>query len=267
MNSNGIGFVLSILMLIGAAVWTDPDHPWRYLDAHGAYIVVFGTACIAVISVPWHDLRNFFKMVRSITRKSSDNDVEVIETMVKIAEAARVNIDSVRDFKDRAGDPFLGDAIEILLQGFDETAIAKILRRRIEVQKERENTDAKMFKNLGKYPPAAGLIGTVMGMMTLLGSLGQEGAAERIGPSMSVALAATLYGVLVANMLILPVADNLMFRTQKSIARREMIIEGIILIKQKTTPSMVREILLSHVSPSKRALATKNGKAGAPRAA
>ena len=71
---------------------------------------------------------------------------------------------------------------------------------------------------------------------------------------MSVALAATLYGVILANMLILPVADNLLFRTQKSIARREMIIEGIIMLKQKQTPVMVRELLASHIAPGKRQL-------------
>ena len=262
MNSNGIGFILCLVFLAIAAVWTDPQKPWTYLDPHGIFVVFAGTAVIAVVAVPWHDLRGFFTMVRSITKKHRDDDVEIIETMVKIAEAARLSFDSIKDYRDKAKDPFLGDAIDILMQGFDEAAIGKILRRRLEVQKERENSDAKMFKSLGKYPPATGLIGTVMGMITLLGTLGQEGAGERIGPAMSVALAATLFGVIVANMIILPVADNLMFRTQKSIARREMIIEGILLVKQKATPSMVREILFSHVSPTKRQQA-KAGKAGA----
>ena len=96
------------------------------------------------------------------------------------------------------------------------------------------------------------LIGTVMGMIALLGTLGQEGAEAKIGPAMSVAMSATLYGVVLANMVILPVADNLLFRTQKMIAKREMIIEGILMIRQQMPPVMIREILLSHLSPHQR---------------
>ncbi|TWW10732.1 flagellar motor stator protein, partial [Planctomyces bekefii] len=149
-------------------------------------------------------------------------------------------------------EPFFRDAVILLSQGFEAEAMLKILRRRLEVQKERETAQAMMFKNLGKYPPACGLMGTVFGMIALLGQLGQEGAAESIGPSMSVALAATLYGVILANVIILPVGDNLLARSQKSIAKREMIVEGILLLKQKTNPVMVREMLLSHLPPALR---------------
>lgn len=69
---------------------------------------------------------------------------------------------------------------------------------------------------------------------------------------MSVALAATLYGVILANLVILPTGDNLMFRTKQSIAKREMIIEGIVLIKEKTSPILLREILLSHIAAGQR---------------
>ena len=120
-----------------------------------------------------------------------------------------------------------------------------------------------MFKSLGKYPPATGLIGTVMGMIALLGSLGQEGAESKVGSSMSVAMAATLYGVILANLIILPVADNLMFRTQKTVAKRQMIIEGILLIKQGSPVVVLREILLSHLSPFQRQIYLNTNKNGA----
>lgn len=253
MSTNGVGFVLSIVFLIGMAYWTNPNNPGKYADAHGAVVVIFGTAIIAVISVPWRELKGFFQMIRAVMKTESDNDVQIISTFVQMAEKARSDISNLKQFVGQSGDPFLNDAIELLIEGFDTESIVKILRRRVEVQKERENSHATMFKNLGKYPPACGLMGTVMGMIALLGTLGQEGAGSMIGPSMSVALAATLYGVVVANMVILPVADNLLFRTTKSVARRELIIEGVLLIKQKKTPVMVRELLASHVSPSKRA--------------
>ena len=253
MSTNGVGFILSVIFLIGMAVWSNPNNPGQYADAHGAVVVIVGTAIIAVISVPWRELKGFFALIKAVTKTELDNDVQLVSTFVQMAEKARSDIANLKQFIGNVGDPFLNDAILLLVEGFDTESIVKILRRRVEVQKERENSHATMFKNLGKYPPACGLIGTVLGMIALLGTLGQEGAAEMIGPSMSVALAATLYGVILANLLVLPVADNLLFRTQKSVARREMIIEGVLLLKQKKSPIMVRELLASHLAPSKRA--------------
>jgi chemotaxis protein MotA len=254
MSSNGIGFVFAIVMLIVMAIWTGHGDAKQFIDMHGAFAVLAGTAAITIISTPFADVKMFFPMIKSISKKYSEDTIEIVNQLVEMAGKARVDMDSLVAYKASIKDPFLADAVTLLIDGFEASAVSKILGRRLEVQKERENSHAKMFKNLGKYPPACGLMGTVFGMIALLGSLGQEGAAEKIGPSMSVALAATLYGVIVANMIILPVADNLMFRTQKSIAKRELIIEGILLIKQKTTPVMVRELLLSHLPPGQRNL-------------
>jgi chemotaxis protein MotA len=261
MSSNGIGFISAILMLVIMAFWTGHGDAGQFADLHGFFAVCAGTTAITIISTPFADVKMFFPMIKTVSKKFPEDAVEITNHLVEMAGKARVDMDSLAAYKGTLKDPFLADAVTLLVDGFETSAINKILRRRLEVQKERENGHAKMFKNLGKYPPACGLMGTVFGMIALLGSLGQEGAAEKIGPSMSVALAATLYGVILANMVILPVADNLMFRTQKSIAKRELIIEGILLIKQKTTPVMVREILLSHLSPTQRNL-VKGGKGG-----
>lgn len=262
MNSTGIGFLLSLAFLAIAAIWTSPDRPLRFLDPHGGFIVLAGTAVIAVIAVPWEYVKKFFSMIRVVSRSLKDDSIEVMQNLVEMAEKSRIDLTKIMEVQPKIKDLFLRDAVSILLEGFEADDIATILNRRIEVQKEREMSDAKMFKNLGKYPPATGLIGTVMGMIVILGSLGKEGAESLIGPSMSVAMSATLYGVIVANIIILPVADNLIFRTQKLIAKREMIIEGILLIKQKTSPTMVREILFSHLSPQQREIYSKTVKVG-----
>lgn len=266
MSSNGLGFIAALALMVVMAVWTSPDKPGQYLDAHGSFVVFIGTAVIAVISVPWSEVKAFFPMVRVITKKYKDDSVEVVDLMVQMADAARVDMASLKGFKPKITDPFLGDAVDLLTEGFEAEELETILNRRIEVQKERETNQMKMFKNLGKYPPACGLMGTVMGMIALLASLGQEGAGEKIGPAMSVALAATLYGVVCANMLILPVADNLGFRTQKSVAKRQMIVEGIMLIREKTPSLIVREMLLSHLAPGRRGDVKGKG-AGTPAAA
>jgi chemotaxis protein MotA len=252
MSSTGLAYIGALIYLAVACFWTSPDNPFEFADAHGAFMVFAGFTIVALLAVPWEYLKKFFPMIRTVSRKVHDDSAEVLQLIVQAAEKARVELSSVADILPKVNDPFLKDALGILLEGYDARELETILRRRIEVQKERENSDAKMFKNLGKYPPATGLIGTVMGMIALLGSLGQEGAESKVGPAMSVAMAATLYGVILANIVILPVADNLMFRTQKVVAKREMIVEGIMLIKKQAPVAMVREMLLAHLSPKQR---------------
>lgn len=261
MSTTGIAYLLSIVYLVIAAFWTDREHPLSFLDPHGLFMVFIGTAIISVISVPWEYIKRFFFMIRTVSQRHHDDSVEVLQQVIEVAEVARGDATKAREVVPRIKDPFLKDAVELLAEGFEAAELEHILRRRIEVQKERENSDAKMFKNLGKYPPATGLIGTVMGMIAILGTLGQEGAESKIGPAMSVAMTATLYGVILANVIILPVADNLIFRTQKMIAKRELIIEGIVLIKQRTTPLMVKEMLLSHLPPHQRVAFKQQSKA------
>lgn len=252
MGPNGVGFISAVILLVIMAVWTNPNDPMAYVDAHGFFIVFIGTGVIALTSVPFAEVKKFFTLIKVVAKKENDDRSQIVQLFIEMASQARSDISQLRQYKERTSDFFLKDAIGLVTQGLDAKSLVKILRRRLEVQKERENAQAQMFKNLGKYPPAAGLMGTVMGMIALLGTLGQEGAAGQIGPAMAVALAATLYGVILANIIILPVADNLMSRTQKSIAKREMIVEGVLLLQQKTNPVMMREMLLSHLPPAMR---------------
>jgi chemotaxis protein MotA len=262
MGSNALGFGAAIAFLVIMAFWSSPDNPMHYVEAHGLFTVVIGTTIVTVISVPWIEAKMFFKMIKVVMRKEVDDRVDIVNQFVEMAAKARIDMSALAPYVDSTKDPFFKDSISLLVQGMDVDSMMRILRRRLEVQKERENSQAKMFKNLGKYPPACGLMGTVFGMIALLGALGQEGAGDKIGPAMSVALAATLYGVIVANLVILPVADNLMSRTQKSIAKREMIVEGIVYLKQKTNPIMLREMLLSHLPPAMREKVTGAGGGG-----
>jgi len=257
MSSSGIAYIVSFIYLVVAMIWTSPDKPLQFIDSHGAFVVFVGFTVIAVIAVPWQYIKRFFAMIKVVSRRQKDNTPQVLLQIVEVAEKSRSSVQKAKPVLEKVQDPFLKDAVNLLIEGYEHDEIERILKRQIEVQKEREATDAKMFKNLGKYPPACGLIGTVMGMIALLGTLGQEGAESKVGPAMSVALAATLYGVILANIIILPVADNLLFSGQKQIAKRQMIIEGILMIKNKESPLMIKQILLAHLAPHQREAISK----------
>jgi chemotaxis protein MotA len=105
---------------------------------------------------------------------------------------------------------------------------------------------------MGKYPPAMGLMGAVLGMIALLGGLGKPGAEKTIGPAMSIALVATLYGIAFANLIVIPIGENLT-ETAKEHQRKNMIItEGIKLVAARTNPIVLAEELNSYLLPNER---------------
>jgi len=107
-------------------------------------------------------------------------------------------------------------------------------------------------KIIGKFPPAFGLVGTTLGMITLLQGLGSTDAFQKIGPSMSVALVATFYGLVLANFFIIPVGENLYNAAEDDLTIREIIAHGVMLIREKEHPLIVAEYLKSYLSPEQR---------------
>ena len=252
MGLNGFGFILSFAVIAVTFYWTSGGNLQTYWDPQSIFVVIVGTFVIGLIAVPKKELKSFIPMFLVVARGHKNNWVDIVNLIVEMSEKSRNDVNALKAYLTRTKELFLVDAIELLISGFSEKELKHILRRRSVAQVDREQRQIKIFKSVSKYPPACGLLGTVLGMIVLLGTLGGEGAAQMVGPAMSVALVATLYGVILANFLMLPMSDNLSFLTLDSEAKRNMIIEGIILIKQKQSPIMIREILLSHIPPKDR---------------
>ena len=112
--------------------------------------------------------------------------------------------------------------------------------------------DTRKIKSLGKFPPAFGMMGTTIGMIVLLANLGGEDAMKMIGPAMGVCLITTLYGVIIANLFVIPIGENLEVLSRESQIRNEIILEGIKHIMEKSNPILVAEDLNSFLLPKDR---------------
>src|SRR5690606_20829880 len=112
--------------------------------------------------------------------------------------------------------------------------------------------DALKFKALGKFPPAFGLMGAVMGMIGIMKGLGTPEGQAQVGPGMALALVGTLYGITVANLIILPLAENLMDSAKELKMKNTIIVEGIRLIMEKRNPILLVEELNSFLLAGER---------------
>jgi chemotaxis protein MotA len=247
--------IIAFLMagaVFGFAVFAGGDGK-SMLDLHAFVIVIAGSlACTAIsfqLDRVWIMLKVFF--MRVIRGKKADYKTTIMEAMI-IAEAYRNKADKTKILA-MCKDPFLKECLSMLLDEVVEpSSLRRMLTNRVNTMYSRYSSDAKMFQAMSKYPPAMGLMGAVLGMIALLGSLGKPGSEKGVGPAMSVALVATFYGIAFANLLILPISENLTEGSKELRIKNSMIVEAVMLIAKKTNPVLLVEELNSFLLPQER---------------
>src|SRR5690606_3773082 len=144
--------------------------------------------------------------------------------------------------------------------------IIDLLQWRIARLRARENAEAQLFRAMASYAPAFGMIGTLVGLINLMFMLG-SGDMELIGRSLAVALMTTFYGILLANLLLKPVAVKLERRTEQRVALMNLVLQGISMMCQKRSPTLMRETLNSFMAEYQDEIndhSSRRLKAGAP---
>jgi chemotaxis protein MotA len=148
----------------------------------------------------------------------------------------------------------------MIVDGLPEEDIREIMETRVENREIREDAEANVFKTMGTLSPAFGMVGTLVGLVAMLFAMGAapaEGAddvdpAQKLGQAMGIALITTFYGALFANLLFNPIAAKLRSRIEKQSVTQNMIIEGVVMLKNRKHPILVREFLNSYLAPRDR---------------
>jgi chemotaxis protein MotA len=247
-----VGFIIALAVLIFGLLLATNDIN-IFVDYPSMFIVIGGTFAATAISFQIDKIGVLLKVffARIIQGKKVKYE-DIIANLMGIAEGYRKG-EKLLDLANSQKDPFLQEAL--ILAG-EEVIKGEEL---IEVLKDRAKNmhfyymeETQKFKSMGKFPPAFGMMGTTIGMIVLLGNLGGADAIKMIGPAMGVCLITTLYGVIIANLAVLPIAENLFASTKEAYLKNQIIVEGIRLIMNKTNPIVVAERLNSFLPPSKR---------------
>ena len=249
-----LGLIVGIAV-IAFGVTSGLQNSSVFLDAHAAAIVLGGTLAAAMICLPLSHLaalvRIFFRTV------SGRQKQQVLDTINEVVEVAQiVHQQSTQDLAAAASgvkNPFFKESLELVASGgARDEQLREILEMRVEQQNEMYKKEGATFKIIGKFPPAFGLVGATLGMITLLQGLGAPDAFQRLGPSMSVALVATFYGLILANVFIIPVGENLANAAEDDLSIRRIIAHGVLLIKEREHPLIISEYLKSYIPPKSR---------------
>jgi chemotaxis protein MotA len=175
----------------------------------------------------------------------------VITQLVEFSEIARRDgILALENKTQEIKDPFILMGIQMAIDGTDTEVMEAILRSEVEAMAVRHKTAKTFLETNARYSPAFGMIGTLIGLVIMLGNMSNPDA---IGPGMAVALLTTLYGAYIANALCLPLADKLGFYSKRELEVRELIIRGLLSIQNGDNPRVLEQKLATCLPAKQRA--------------
>lgn len=252
-----LGIILGLAALIGGFVWEGGEVA-GLMQMAAAVIVFGGTIAAVMISYPLAKLRTVPKSLVLAFTSNHHDEKQLIEDIVNMSTIARRDgVLALERSSNIHSDPFLREGVQLAVDGTEQSMIRKIMDYEIDAIHNKYEGYAKIFESAGGYAPTMGIIGTVMGLIHVLGSLTEPTA---LGPSIALAFTATLYGVVSANLLFLPIASKLKARGEDEINRMEMMLEGILSIQNGDHPLLVRRKLESFTAITYQDKVNRKGK-------
>ncbi|MBU0909668.1 MAG: MotA/TolQ/ExbB proton channel family protein [Proteobacteria bacterium] len=219
-----------------------------FFDIPSILIVGGGTIATAFIRFGMGDVLNSIKVANNAFATKLSVPEQVIKEIVNLANIARKNGLIVLEQQPIA-DPFLKKAIMYCVDGHEAEFIEEVLNKEVSLTVDRHDLGRKVFSGMGDSAPAFGMVGTLVGLVQMLSNMGDPAT---IGPAMAVALLTTLYGALLANIFMIPIADKLALRSREEERNRKLIIEGVLGILKGLNPRVMEEFLETFLPPKER---------------
>ena len=244
--------ILAGVGVIGHALATGAAPPESFYSLPSIEIVLGGTIAATLLSFPIKEVLRILKVMIIIFKKGTTDTLgPYVNEIVELSRSARMGVAELEKSKDALSIPFLRDGVQMIINGYTEPEIRDIMESRIENREIREKWEENVLRTMGKFAPGFGMMGTLIGLIGMLVSMGGEGdPSKTIGPNMAVALITTFYGVLLANLIFNPMAEKFKSRIEQQTVLQNMVIEGVVLLYQKKHPLVVREKLNSFIPPS-----------------
>lgn len=243
-----IGVVLGVVLMVWAIM--SGGSAGAYWDTPSMIIVIGGAISATLISVPLSKVKELLRVLRKTLFHKTAAPQKLIDDLVSYAEIARRDgILSLENHCKDIDDPFIVRGIQMAVDGTDPELIEQILSTELENLAERHSEGKAILDTLGRYAPAFGMIGTLVGLVAMLANMKDPSS---IGAGMAVALLTTLYGALLANLICLPMADKLAKRSTEEVLLKTIIIKGVMSIQSGDNPRVVEQKLKTFLPPSLR---------------
>jgi len=238
--------IAGILIAAGAAFAglrsTGIDPAW-FLQPTGAFIVLGGSLGVMLITTPGHSLIHSLRRVLQLFAPAYGGSEALVEEIIRCARIARR--DGPRGLEalaKRAPDPFLREALTLASDFNDHAQLQATLETSLRLCERQGETDARTFEVAGGFAPTIGIIGTVVGLIQVMR---QFSSMQSVGAGIGTAFVSTLYGLALANLVLLPIAHRIRARVAETVELQELIVEGVVCMAEGVHPTLIRARLRS----------------------
>lgn len=245
-----IGFVLGASLVSYAIIAGAGNKIMAFVDPGSMMIVIGGALASTMMVFPLKHFLGTGKILKNAIFHKDESVKELIDDLVGYAEVARRDgILSLESATKDARDPFIIKGIQMAVDGTDPELIEQIMESELDAISDRHDSGKAIFDALGRYAPAFGMIGTLVGLVIMLMNMDDP---SKIGPGMAIALLTTLYGSMFANMFALPIADKLGMRNDEELLRKTIVLKGVMSIQSGDNPRIVEQKLKTFLPPGLR---------------
>lgn len=260
MNPSTVIGMIGGIVLVTVSIWLTARDALVFINLPGLVIVLGGTIAATLVSFPPAYVVRVWRNFLIALRNERLYDREDVDEIVEIAQLwRRGEIRKVEERLDAVRSPFLHTGLQLVIDGTPMNDIMDLLEWRIARLKARESAEANVFRTMGSYAPAFGMMGTLVGLVNMLYDM-SGGGFEQIGLNMAVALLTTFYGLIFANLLFKPIATKLEERTDQRVRTLSMALEAVNLVSQRRTPAFIRETLYSFLAEYDDEVAARGGR-------
>ncbi len=241
----GAGFFLLIFGVISSG-----GDIVRFISIPSVLITIGGSFSALLVGNPLSRILGIMRYFNLALRLPNYEEERIISQLVNFSEKARrEGLLALEDDLEEVEDDFLRKGIQLVVDGTDPDIIKNILYNELNQIQNRHSIGITLFDDWGKFAPAFGMIGTLIGLIIMLANIEDKSA---IGTGMSTALITTMYGVILANLVFIPIKRNLEDKDNAETLVKEIMIEGILSIQSGDNPRILEEKLLSFLPPARR---------------
>lgn len=242
--------LIGIVLGVGLIVWsiTSSGPIAAFLDFPSLAITLGGSFSALLVSFPASDLKKVPQLLKQLFFQPESNETELIQSILEISRKTRSQgILAIENDIKELDNEMLVYGLEMVVDGSDPEDIQEIMEIKAENIEKRHSIGQDIFMKWGEYAPSFGMIGTLIGLIVMLGQLNDP---STIGSGMATALITTFYGSFLANVVFLPIASNLKSQTEAEMQVCEMTIEGVLSIQAGQNPRVIEQKLRSYLPNS-----------------
>lgn len=247
MDVSGIIGLVVVLSAAAGSLFVNGGRPAGLLNYPALLLIMGGTVGATMMAFSSRQMGSLPELLRGVLAHRESDPVEAVALLVRLSRLARKSgFLALESESKRLESRLMRQGIHLVVDGVAPEQIRQVLETEVVSHQERRKVGESILNTMGGFAPSFGVIGTVIGVIT---ALSRSGDPAKIGLAIAGALTATLYGIVIANLVFLPASIKIRARSSEEALESEMVIEGILSLQAGDSPRLVETKMLAFLPP------------------